>query len=220
MYKCDKCNIKINAINDRCPLCKNKTKIVKKSENIYPTIPSLYSNANVTFNVLTFISIIGVVISVIINYLLNKEISWANFVILGTTSFWLIILFSFKKGQVFVKKLINYYILFVILLLGWDVFINFSKWSVNYAIPILTNIYLLFIFIMGIFNRKTIKEYVLQIYISLIIGFTPLVAYYLGWLSIYLPSYIATIFNIVVIIFITIFYFNILRKEFKKKLHF
>ncbi len=220
MYKCDKCNIEINSKNNRCPLCKHQTKKIKDSKEIYPFIPSLYLNTKLTLKILTFISLIGAIFSLFINYIISSNFNWANFVILGIITFWLVILFSMKKGEVFIKRFINYYILFVFLFLGWDYFINFHKWSVNYAIPLLTIIYLLFIFVISILNRTQVKKYILNIYVSLFFAFIPLLSYYLKWLNIFFLSYIATLLNIGLIIFITIFYYSILKEEMVKKFHF
>ena len=105
MKKCLKCNVKINTRIDECPLCNSTIKINKTDYNVYPKIESKFSNFKLLKNILMLLSTLGVIVSLLINYLINKEITWAYFVIGAEASFWCTFLSAVKKRRNFLKLL-------------------------------------------------------------------------------------------------------------------
>ena len=87
MNKCPKCEMILKTNSNVCPLCHNKIDL-KQKNSIYPELKT-YSNYNLLIRLSLFITICGIIFSLLINYWVNKEISWSVFVILGILSFWL-----------------------------------------------------------------------------------------------------------------------------------
>ena len=81
MLKCEKCNIDLDVIDNKCPLCNS---IIDDSDNFdssYPVLKPIVSN-KLFKKLLFFVACIISVIVVILNIALTPNIKWSFFVIL------------------------------------------------------------------------------------------------------------------------------------------
>ena len=81
MLKCEKCNIDLDVIDNKCPLCNS---IIDDSDNFdssYPVLKPIVSN-KLFKKLLFFVACIISVIVVILNIALTPNIKWSLFVIL------------------------------------------------------------------------------------------------------------------------------------------
>ena len=94
MNICPKCKVTLKTNSKICPLCHNKIEL-KEKNSIYPEIRRNNHTRNLIIKISLFITLCGIIFSLLINYWVSKEISWSIFVILGIISFWL----TFNTGM-------------------------------------------------------------------------------------------------------------------------
>lgn len=220
MKKCNKCNVRVNINSLNCPLCKNILIDNEINDNIFPTIANNYQKHNLLFKILGLISICGILICLFINYLINKEISWSGFVIAGIACFWLTLKLAIFKGNNFMSILFKEFNLIILITFLWDYFTDFHKWSINYVIPFMAIIYIFFIFIMQIFYRKKIKEYIVLVYLNCLVGLLSGFLLLFDIITVKWPSVIAVNISIIILVFLAIFNNKHLRRELARKFHF
>ena len=73
MNKCPKCEVVLKTNHHICPLCHNKIDF-KEKNSIYPQIKSNHKYRNLMI-ISLFISLCGIIFSLLINYWVNNQIS-------------------------------------------------------------------------------------------------------------------------------------------------
>ena len=142
--KCEKCNIELDIISNKCPLCKSVVCEDKNPEGSYPILKPVVSN-KLYKKLLFFIACFISVAVVFLNVALTPGIRWSFFVILQLIiSYW--IFSRILSGRVKVIKLfLILNILVCALSIFWDSYTGFKGWSTNYVIPALCISYGVFI---------------------------------------------------------------------------
>lgn len=217
MNKCPKCEMILKTNSNVCPLCHNKIDL-KQKNSIYPELKT-YSNYNLLIRLSLFITICGIIFSLLINYWVNKEISWSVFVILGILSFWLTFSTGINRKHNFMRILFTEILSIMILSIIWDLLTGFHKWSLMFVLPLLCIAYTITFLIIRIFTRQTRKEYILYTYLNSLIGLIPLYFIIGNKLSVLIPSYISVSISIVALIFLFIFNQRTLEDEIERRLH-
>lgn len=219
MKKCYKCNVLVNSSKPICPLCKNKLDNDKKDESVFPIIPNMYKKHKLFLKCLLFISILGSIVCMIINYLVSKEISWSWFVIAGIVSFWITFIIGIKQRNNFMTLLFVEVILVLISSIIWDYFTGWYFWSITYVLPFLCIAYISTLFFLRIFLKNIFKDHIIYIYINSLIGLVPLYFILRDKLTITWPSIACVIFSILSILALAIFNHNQMKNELERRLH-
>ena len=102
----------------------------------------------------------------------------------------------------------------------WDIFTGFYKWSLNYVLPLTCISYIVAIFIMRIFFKYYIKDYVFYIVTSCLIGLSPIILLIFNVVTVRWISYISVCISIFVIALMYVFNKKSLQKELERRLHF
>ncbi len=218
MNKCPKCDITLKTNNNTCPLCHNKIDL-KEKNSIYPEIKNTYRNHNLLIKISLFITFCGIIFSLLINYWINKEISWSIFVVLGILSFWLTFNTGINRKHGFMRILFAEILSIIILSIIWDLITGFHEWSITYVLPFLCIAYTITFLIIRIFTRYTRKEYILYTYLNSLIGLIPLYFILKNKLNTLWPSYISVCVSIFALIFLFIFNHHTLETEIERRLH-
>lgn len=220
MKTCYKCNVKINTNVEECPLCHNILEEKNKGENIFPTIESKYQLREILEKILKLLAISSVFISIFLNYVISKEISWSLFVVAGITSFFITLNITLKTRKNFMKLLFAEFNIILFSSILWDIFTGFYKWSLNYVLPLTCISYIVAIFIMRIFFKYYIKDYVFYIVTSCLIGLSPIILLIFNVVTVRWISYISVCISIFVIALMYVFNKKSLQKELERRLHF
>lgn len=218
MKKCYKCNVNINTINTKCPLCKSSIDD-DICDPVFPVIPNMYTKHSLVFKLLLFLSIFGCILCTIINQLVSKKVSWSLFVIAGIISFWITLTVSMKRRNNFMKLLFAEVILILISSIVWDYFTGWYFWSITYVLPLLCISYVSTLFILRIFIKNIFENYIIYIYINLLIGLVPLYFILKDKLTNEWPSIICVIFSILSILILGIFNHKQMKNELERRLH-
>lgn len=218
MKKCYKCNVLANSSVPKCPLCNSNIEDDGIDESVFPIIPIRIKH-RLIFQLLLFLSVLGCVICTIINYLVNKEIGWAWFVIAGIISFWVTFIIGVKKRNHLMRLLFSEIMLILVASILWDYFTGWHFWSVTYVLPFLSIAYITTLFFLRIFLKNIFKDYIIYIYINSLVGLIPLYFIFRNLLSIKWPSIVCVIFSICSIFALAIFNHRQMVNELERRLH-
>ena len=88
-----------------------------------------------------------------------------------------------------------------------------------YLLPFIIVLYLTLIFIIKLFIKRLESEFVFYASVSSLIGLIPGLLILLDKLHVYFPSYICSIFSIVMLIYLFVFNNKIIKDEVEKRFH-
>lgn len=218
MPRCLKCKVKIASNTNICPLCNTP---VKKGEvnDVFPSIVYNYKNHNLLLNILKCCSIIAIIFSLFINFVINRRISWAWFVVAGVCSFWLTLVTALRGRKHFMKMLFGEIILITICSILWDYFTGFHGWSINYCLPFLCSIYTILVLLMRIFRANLAKDFIFYATINAMMGLIPGVLLIFNKVQLAWPSCISVFISLIVLAFLMVFNKKQLKNEFERRLH-
>lgn len=165
MKTCIKCGVELDTAMNYCPLCGQKadegirsdTKTVKKTGDHSET-PDSYGFSDLTepqkqkvvWELSAIIILAGVAVSLIVDLLGNKQVSWSKYTVtIGLFLLANIAFFTFLQKRVFVLALASFATA-VLLLLALDWYSHHTGWSITLGIPIVVSFYIsaaLYIFI-------------------------------------------------------------------------
>lgn len=216
--KCEKCNIELDIISNKCPLCKSVVCEDKIPEGSYPILKPVVSN-KLYKKLLFFVASIISVVVVILNIALTPNIKWSLFVILQL----ILSYFIFSKilnGRIKVIKIfLILNILVCFLSIFWDSYTGFHGWSTNYVIPALCISYGVFMIILRFVSYYAFKENSSYIYLNICLEFLPLLLVYLGYAKLNILVYWAGLFGIINLLLLLVFDGSSFKDDIVKKLH-
>ena len=216
--KCEKCNIELDIISNKCPLCKSVVCEDKNPEGSYPILKPIVSNKlykKLLFLIACFIS----VVVVILNVALTPGIRWSFFVILQLIiSYW--IFSKILSGRVkVIKLLLILNVLVCALSIFWDSYTGFHGWSTNYVIPALCISYGVFMIILRFVSYYAFQENSSYIYLNICLEFLPLLLVYFGYAKLNILVCWAGLFGIINLLLLLIFDDSSFKDDIVKKLH-
>ena len=216
--KCEKCNIELDIISNKCPLCKSVVCEDKNPEGSYPILKPVVSN-KLYKKLLFFIACFISVAVVFLNIALTPGIRWSFFVILQLIiSYW--IFSRILSGRVKVIKLfLILNILVCALSIFWDSYTGFKGWSTNYVIPALCISYGVFMIILRFVSYYAFQENSSYIYLNICLEFLPLLLVYLGYAKLNILICWAGLFGIINLLLLLIFDGSSFKDDIVKKLH-
>ena len=166
MKKCKRCNISFNINSKRCPLC-NKT---LEGSNKYYVFPSKVKKDKTNFILIIILisTILVANISVLIEYLITKNIMYSMYLDVLLLLNYLFIFFILKN-KYNVIAIINRYALFLIVLLYFLSIILNSKLINNIFIPALCIMLVIFQMVVFIIQKIKYKVDYLRLLLLLVI---------------------------------------------------
>lgn len=218
MKHCNKCNVQLDIISNKCPLCNSEVEDKKDFKSSYPIINTIV-NKNLFRKIIFFIACIISVATLIINYALTPNIKWSLFVVIQIFSSYYIF-YNILSGRRKVIKLLFFLNIFIsIISIFWDVYTGFHGWSVNYVIPSLCISYGLFMLILRLVRYYVFKENSSYIYLNICLEFLPIILVYFGYANLNILIYLACLFGILNIIVLIVFDGSSFKDDIVKKLH-
>ena len=216
MSKCLKCNISLDTLSDRCPLCNSEISVCKNTS--YPQIqPKLTKGL---FRKIVFMIAVAICIVVaLVNYILTPSIKWSIFVILQILLMYYVFYHVLNGRRKVVKLLFLLNILVCILSIFWDYYIGFTGWSINYVFPSLCITYGIFMLILRLVNYFAFRENSSYIYFNVSLEFLPLLLLNLDKLSIGILAYISAILGAINLFLLIVFDGSSLKDDIARKLH-
>ncbi len=220
MRKCFKCNININTNVEECPLCQSPLKGKEKTDDVFPVIMSNYNNHTLLYKLLLLISVTGILTCIFINYSISKHLTWSYFVIAAIGCFWATLLTAIQRRNYFLKLLFTELNVILIASILWDFITGWHNWSITFVLPLVCISYIVSIFILRLFIRRLLKDYIIYSYVNCLIGMIPLYFVLTNKVSIMWPSIACVVLCGFLMITLMIFNKKQVTSELERRFHF
>ena len=211
MKKCESCNIKFNTSSKLCPLCQNKL-IGNMSSSIYPK--NVRRNTySLILKIVIFVSLVSAIISTFIELYIFNDINYNVYVYLGLVTNYSIIYFIMRNSKNVFKMFFKYGVLLIFLTFIWYYFTR-VKFIVNYIIPSIGLLELIFSLMVSLIIRKNyFIKYSNLILINICILIIPIILVMFNIPTNNLMSYICFIVALITIIGLIIFCYDDIKEE-------
>ena len=183
MKHCPECKINISTKTERCPLC-HRQLAGDPSEGIasYPDFDTGDYRRRLFLKVLTTISLTGIFVTAIVNWLTFAGKLWSLVVITAILYGWVVCgWLTFKRNVHISFKLMVHALSITALLLVIEAFTTSSQiithlnWTLSFAMPSVFIAFIIAINILMFIKRQQLRDYLISQLSLSVIGFTPLV---------------------------------------------
>ncbi|HNZ50333.1 MAG TPA: DUF6320 domain-containing protein [Bacilli bacterium] len=224
MKRCQQCQVNVNTERKSCPLCNEILEDLDQTILPFPVYPKpsqMPKKQNRLIQSLSFLSIMAIIITVVVNVLTFKKHSyyWSALVAVSVFYFWILLKSTFKnKGNIPLKLIVQMLALSATTF-AIDYFSDFKGWALNYVIPFLSMAALIAIIFMLIFNFKKINDYLMYLLASNLLGIIPFILWIFRIVEVLWPSLAAAGLSFTVLVGFLVFARKELKDEFKRRFH-
>ena len=216
MSKCLKCDVIVNSVTNRCPLCDS---IIDETEdNIYPRKINGLKYGFVR-KISLFITIMCSLCVLLLNFYLTPNYRWALFVIIQLFIFYMLFFKILNGRNRVLRMLFVFNILVCSLSIFWDIYIGFNGWSLDYVLPSLCITYGIFVLLLRFINYFAFRQNSSYIYFNICLGFVPLVLLSLEIVKVDILADLSAVIAFVNLIILIIFDWSDLKNFISKKFH-
>lgn len=218
MSKCIKCEVEVNSVNNRCPLCNSELKKWNKEDSIYPNKVNILNHALVK-KIILLIVVLCSVATFAVNYFLTPDIRWSIFVVIQIIIIGGIVS-KIMSGR---NKVLKFIFMSSFVICGisifWDMYIGFNGWSLDYVLPSLCISYGIFVLVLRIVNYLAFKESSSYVYFNVMLGFVPCILMAFGHIHVPVLAYLSGIVASLNLLILIIFDWLDVKNFILKKLH-
>lgn len=221
MKYCNACNLKVDTPLKKCPLCYSQLVQYDNNEEIaaFPNHIADAKKNNIIIKILLFLSITVSSVCAVVNFTVASKSMWSLIVIVIIGYLWIAGVTALKL----LHRLGNMVILQLLSLSAFLIFIdemaNKRLWALNYVVPILFIVAMLFITIVLIIKRVNIERFILYFFIIAFLGFIPIIIYALKITNVGWPAVVSATYSGISLISIFIFADSQTKVELKKRFH-
>ena len=169
------------------------------------------------FQIFSFLCIVLAVSSCMINYILDKKISYAGFVTVGCFCTWLVVTVGYKKRRNLLKNSMWQLVIVSIIAVLWDYWTGFRGWSVDLLIPLASMAVLCSVPVIAKIRHLEQEEYLFYFVQISVYGLIPFLLLLFGIVKLPYPSVICSGISFLSLIWIAIFRGKELIQEVHKK---
>lgn len=218
MSKCLKCDVEVNSVTNRCPLCNSELKKWKEEDSLYPNRVSAIQRLFIK-KIILLVALICCVAVGLLNFFLTPDMKWSVFVIIQILLTCKILSKIIAGRNRVLKSIFVVNFLVCGLSVFWDIYIGFNGWSLDYVLPSLCITYGIFALILRIVNYFAFRENSSYIYFNVALGFVPLILLDLGYIKLDILAYLSGLSALLNLIILIIFDWSDLKNYIVKKLH-
>lgn len=204
MKTCKHCHIQFVTTEEICPLCQNG--LSGKSDSVFPSNVR-YKTGSFLLKLLLFLSIVVVLLTGFIEFLVREQFYYSWFVFGGLLTNYIVIYFTLKNKQNVLGLFLEYGFIFVILSFLWYLGTGYRVIP-NFIIPSICIFELLFNSITFIILKNNyIVNYFSLVLLNLLLLLFPALLLLFRVITFPLLSYICFCFALILLIGLFIFYF-------------
>jgi hypothetical protein len=219
MLFCHKCKITVLGSPRRCPLCQGiLTGTGDTAADIFPVIPPERTLFKQIIAILAFGTIAVAVVSAAINIIISSD-WWFPFIIAGFASLWFSFLIMHKEWRNIPKTIFLQLLLISALVLLWDLFTGFHKWSLNFVIPSLFSASMIFLSIFAKIRKLKVEDYIVFLVFISVVSIFSLLFIIFHVVTVVYPVMICFSLSIISLAFLLLFEGKPLREELRRRLH-
>jgi len=216
MSKCLKCDVYVNSVTNRCPLCDSI--IDETTDNIYPKKVKGLKYGFIR-KISLLITILCSLCVLLLNFYLTPNYRWSIFVIAQLFIFY-ILFFKILNGRNRVLRMLFIFnILVCSLSIFWDIYIGFNGWSLNYVLPSLCITYGIFVLLLRFINYFAFRQNSSYIYFNICLGFVPILLLSIDVVKISILADLSAVIAFINLIILIIFDWSDLKNFISKKFH-
>lgn len=218
MKYCKKCNVKIRGTANICPLC--QAQVQGEDERVYPVLDFSRKKRFHKFKkIMWFLLIAGCVLSVAINLMVPQSGMWAQYVLLGAASGFMMLFVWFRRYPNVIKRILYVALSASALCLFWDIGTGWHGWSIDFVIPILCASALLMMSFLRLILKLSPPEYVDYMFSDILLGAVLFVVYLTGANRVVIPTLICFAICMIWLTKLILFEGRSFYAELKKKSH-
>ncbi len=186
----------------------------------YPDLKKQSENEKKWYRIYTFICLSIVVICFGIEGMMNLRTHWAFYVVGAISSVWLCSYVGYKKRRNLLKNAMWQLILLSFGSFIWDLCIGYYRWSINFVIPVLCMINLLFMIVVAKARKDAPSEYMVYLVMGCLYGsIVPIILIITKMAKFKSLNAISMIFSIIFLLGLIVFKGKEFKEEMIKKLH-
>ncbi len=219
MQRCNKCNVDIKADVKICPLCQNKLDTYEKTDNSTFPVVTLINKNGLWKKVMGLLVILISIICVLVDIAINDKISWSIFVLVSFLCISLSVIIGYNQKRSLSNLLFFEFLFLCFALPYWDRITDFSLWSINYALPILSSIFTACCFVLRCIFRRDYKRYCRNMLASSTLGIVCAILAIVGIINVLWVSVVSAVIGIIAILAMIIFDGKELLTEISRRLH-
>ena len=155
--------------------------------------------------------------SCMLNYILNKKISYAGFITAGCFCTWLVVTVGYKKRRNLLKNSMWQLVIVSIIAILWDYWTGFRGWSVDLLIPLASMVVLCSVPVIAKIRHLEQEEYLFYFVQISVYGLIPFLLLLFEIVKLPYPSVICSGISFLSLIWIVIFRGKELIQEVHKK---
>ena len=224
MKYCERCSLSVDTLNNTCPLCYSELtgESDRKHEVFMPRKEDEKVNKRTAMaaKIFAFLSICASIICVFVNFIIKDPVMWSLVVLLGILYLWIFVAHTILSRRSFFEKVFFQVCMILAILFACELISPGEKhWVINYVLPAIS---ILTIFVLNLFSLIGGKKYrfllscLIIYFLFLIIGIIMVCAKIAEFKILY---YVSIIYSIISIAGTFLFGYNIIKSEFKKKMH-
>ena len=170
------------------------------------------------FRMFTFLCIVAVVASAVLDYLITGDLNWFWFVAAGTMCTWLLVAVAYSKRRNILKNEMWQLLLVTAIAVLWDIFTGWRGWAVDFVFPIGALTVLCSVPLIAKVQRLEREEYLFYFIQAAMAGCVPILLVWTGLVKFTYPSVICGGISFLVLAALFIFDLKDTIREFRKKL--
>ena len=227
MTKC-KCGVTVDEALQYCPLCRRKCDVTINDSvsEWYPPHEALQANPAIEKNQMNiiksvlFTTIAICCLSVLINFFVTPKNIWCLFPIITAVYAAFTVIHTICSNAHLGIKILFQIAGITGVLLGFDLLLGFSRWSVNFVFPFLIIAATTFVMSLVFAKKRYLYEFIEFIVALLLLAFMPFHLYVLGTSNVLWPAVIAECHALLTFAGLFIFANQDFKNEIKKRFHF
>jgi hypothetical protein len=187
---------------------------------VFPVIPPPSASFKRLIRFIALGTIAVAVISVAVDISVpTGNVWWSLFVIAGLASLWLSFLTINRQWWNIPKNIFLQLFVISILVLLWDFFTGFNKWSIDFVIPILFSCSMIALAVFAKVRKLKVEDYIIFLVIISVISIFSLLLIIFHAVSIIYPSVICFAISIISLAFLLLFEGRSLVHELQRRMH-
>ena len=181
MNKCSNCNVIIMDATDVCPLCHQVLNGEKSAcYNMYPDVKDTSRKYRMLENIVLFLSVVAVIISLTVDYMTEGPIGWSLIVLLGVFYGNVMIRLAIVGKSGYRFKTISMVVLAILVLWGIDYLTGNRGWALSIIFPAAILLVDIAILILMIVNSRNWQSYMMLQIFTILLSAIPLILIAVG----------------------------------------
>lgn len=166
---------------DRCPLCHHVLESGgQQGENRYPDAIQVTKSFRFVENLVLFLSIVTVCVVGGLNYMINPDVPWSLIVALVLLYANAVLKMAVVGRSGYMFKTLMLAAIAVVVLLCIDYLTGYSRWSLDYVLPIGILAIDLMLLILVLVNRRNWQSYMMSQILMILLSVIPVILYLSG----------------------------------------